>query len=61
VDVAHALVEGLGRHDRLAIVNTGPHELVQPLSTDREASRALLRRFRGQTNGMAAGRCPFAI
>lgn len=47
-DVALALIDGLGPFDRLAIVNTGPHELVQQLSTDREASRRLLGRLRGQ-------------
>jgi len=48
------LVEALGAHDRLAIVTTGPQEFVQQLSTDREASRHLLRRIRGQ-NGPAFG------
>lgn len=51
-DVALALIDRLGPFDRLAIVNTGPHELVQQLSTDREASRKLLGRFRGQKIGL---------
>lgn len=52
-DVGLALIDGLGPFDRLAIVNTGPHELVQQLSTDRKAARALLGKFRGQKGGMA--------
>lgn len=47
-DVALRFVDALGPHDRLAIVSTGPHDLVQQLSTDREASRRVIRRFRGQ-------------
>lgn len=53
-DVGAALVAGLGQYDRLAVVNTGPHELVQQLSTDRESARTLLRRFRGQKTGMTS-------
>jgi VWFA-related protein len=47
-DVALRLVDALGAHDRLAIVSTGPHDLVQQLSTDRDESRRLIRRVRGQ-------------
>lgn len=47
-DVALRFVDALGPDDRLAIVNTGPQDLVQQLSTDREESRRLIRRFRGQ-------------
>lgn len=50
--VALALIDELGAHDRLAIVNTGPFELVQQLSTDREASRTLVRKFLGQKGAM---------
>ncbi len=53
-DVAIRFVDALGPEDRLAIVNTGPHDLVQQLSTDREEARRLVRRFRGQASfGMA--------
>jgi VWFA-related protein len=47
-DVALRFVDALGDHDRLAIVTTGPHDLVQQLSTDREESRRLILRLRGQ-------------
>lgn len=47
-DVALRFVDALGAHDRLAIVSTGPHDLVQQLSTDRDESRRLIRRVRGQ-------------
>lgn len=46
--VGLSLIDGLGPYDRLAIVNTGPYELVQQLSTDRDRSRSLVKRFRGQ-------------
>ncbi len=52
-DIALALIDKLGAHDRLAIVNTGPFELVQQLSTDRDAARALVGRFRGQKRVLA--------
>lgn len=48
-DVALRFVDALGPHDRLAIVNTGPHEVVQQLSTDRETSRQMIRRLHGQS------------
>lgn len=51
-DVGLALIGQLGQFDRLAIVNTGPHELVQQLSTDRKAARALVGKFRGQKGSM---------
>lgn len=47
VDLATSLVRALGQHDRLAIVNTSPFELVQQLSTDRKTSLSLVRRLRG--------------
>jgi VWFA-related protein len=47
-NVALALVRALGPHDRLAIVNTGPHECVLQLSTDRAEAERLLRDVRGQ-------------
>jgi VWFA-related protein len=47
-DVALAFVGMLGPHDRLAIVNTSPHELVMQLSTDRDKAESLIRKFRGQ-------------
>ena len=47
-DVARFLLGALEEDDRLAIVNTGPHELVQQLTTDRAAARALIGKFRGQ-------------
>lgn len=46
--IALALIDKLGAHDRLAIVDTGPFELVQQLSTDRDAARRLVGKFRGQ-------------
>lgn len=52
--VAAQLIEALAPNDRLAIVNTGPHERVHQLTTDREPSRALLRRVHGQ-QGRGAG------
>ncbi len=48
MDLAHTLLDMLAPEDRLAIVNTGPHELLQQLSTDREEARRLIARFRGQ-------------
>ncbi len=62
-DIALALIDKLGAHDRLAIVNTGPFQLVQQLSTDRDAARALVRRFRGQkrTLGFSQETCHAAI
>ena len=57
-NVALALIQQLGAHDRLAILNTGPFELVQQLSTDRDAARSLVRRFRGQKRmAFAQGAC----
>ena len=50
-DVARAFVDMLGPYDRLAIVNTSPHELIMQLSTDREQARSLIRKFRGK-NGI---------
>lgn len=47
-DVATRFIDALSPHDRLAIVTTGPHDLVQKLSTDRDASRRLIQRIRGQ-------------
>jgi VWFA-related protein len=47
-DVARAFVDALGPHDRLAVVNTSPHELVMQFSTDREQARKLISKFRGQ-------------
>ncbi len=44
---ARRMIDGLGASDRLAIVNTGPFELIQQLSTDWRAAHALVRRFRG--------------
>src|SRR5690606_25388289 len=41
-DIAYALIDALAREDRLAIVNTGPHELVLQLSTDREAAKGIV-------------------
>lgn len=56
MDVAHALIDALAPEDRLAIVNTGPHDLVLQLSTDREAAKQRVSRFRGQRGtGMAPG------
>lgn len=47
IALARRLIDGLGPSDRLAIVNTGPFELVQQLSTDRRVAHALVRKFRG--------------
>jgi len=47
-DVALALIDLLGANDRLAIVNTSPHELRQQFSVDRGQARALVRKLRGQ-------------
>lgn len=47
-DLARAFVDLLEPYDRLAIVNTSPHELVMQMSTDREQARSLIRKFRGQ-------------
>nr|WP_291981300.1 VWA domain-containing protein [Luteitalea sp.] len=47
IALAQRLIDGLGASDRLAIVNTGPFELIQQLSTDRRAAHALVRKFRG--------------
>lgn len=49
-----ALVDALGPHDRLAVVNTGPFPLIQQLSTDRAASRAMIRQFLGQRDSSAS-------
>lgn len=51
-EVANAFVEMLGPYDRLAIVNTSPHELVMQLSTDREQARSLIKKFRGQSGSI---------
>lgn len=48
IDLANSLIDSLLPLDRLAIVNTGPHELVLQLSRDRSAARDLVRKFRGQ-------------
>ena len=45
---ARAFVAALGPHDRLAVVNTGPHELRLDLTTDRGEAMALIDRFVGQ-------------
>ena len=54
-DVALALVDLLGANDRVAIVNTNPHELRQQFSTDRVQARALVRKLRGQQGAGLAG------
>ena len=46
--ISDALINSLGPHDRLAIVNTGPFPLVQQLSTERSIARKLVRQLRGQ-------------
>ncbi len=51
---ALALVDALGPHDRLAVVNTGPFPLIQQLSTDRTASRTTIRQFLGQRDSSAS-------
>lgn len=52
-EVARAFVDMLGPHDRLAIVNTSPHQLAMQLSTDREKARSLIKQFRGQAGSMS--------
>ncbi|WP_291980986.1 VWA domain-containing protein [Luteitalea sp.] len=47
IDLATSLINALGEHDRLAILNTSPFELVQQLSVDRRSALSLVRRMRG--------------
>ena len=51
---ALALIDALGPHDRLAIVNTAADDLTMEFGTDRAAARALVRRARGQAPPMRA-------
>lgn len=53
-DVALAFIDALGPHDRLAIVNTGPIELVMQFSTNRQQARTLVRKFRGQKGAQSS-------
>lgn len=46
--VAGALLLALGSHDRLALVTTGPHQLVVDLTTDRDAIGNAIARLHGQ-------------
>jgi VWFA-related protein len=47
IQLANRAVDALGPFDRLAVLNTGPFELVLQLSTDRAKARSLISRFRG--------------
>jgi VWFA-related protein len=57
IGAALAFVDALGPHDRLSVANTGPFRLSLDLTTEREAARRLIRKFRGQAGN--AG--PFEI
>lgn len=54
MDAALRFVDALGPHDRLAVINTGPHDLHLDLTTDREPARARLRKLRGQKTNVIA-------
>ena len=48
IDAALALVDALGPYDRLAVSTTGAVNLSFEFSTQREAARETIRKFRGQ-------------
>jgi len=54
IQAALAFVDALGRHDRLAVVNTGLGDLRLDLTTERAPARALIRKMRGQAGGEIA-------
>ena len=60
IGAALAFVDALGPHDRLAVVRTAPPGSMLQFSTDRAASRALVRAIRGQSLmvGVVPGEVP---